>query len=85
MPGEAIAEDVQSPHGRLQRERDLTRNLLRLVSSASDLKGLASGALSLLREWFGCSSVGIRLREGGDFPYFETRGFPAEFVQVENA
>jgi len=28
--------------------------------------------------------VGIRLREGEDFPYYETRGFPPEFVEAEN-
>ena len=28
--------------------------------------------------------MGVRLREGDDFPYFETRGFSAEFVESEN-
>ncbi len=32
----------------------------------------------------GCEAVGIRLREGEDFPYFETAGFPARFVRMEN-
>ena len=36
-----------------------------------------------LHSWSGCEAVGIRLREGDDFPYFETRGFPAEFVLAE--
>ena len=31
----------------------------------------------LIQEWSGCEAVGIRLREGEDFPYCETRGFPA--------
>ena len=39
---------------------------------------------ALLREWSGCEAVGIRLRQGDDFPYFETRGFPPEFVLAEN-
>ena len=28
--------------------------------------------------------MGIRLREGEEFPYFETRGLPPEFVMAEN-
>ena len=37
----------------------------------------------LLREWSGCLSVGIRLTDSDDFPYYETRGFPPEFVELE--
>ena len=32
----------------------------------------------------GCEAVGVRLRQGDDFPYYETRGFPEEFVLAEN-
>jgi signal transduction histidine kinase/ActR/RegA family two-component response regulator len=38
----------------------------------------------LLRNWSECEAVGIRLKEGEDFPYFETRGFPSEFLEAEN-
>ena len=37
----------------------------------------------LLRRWTGCSAVGVRLREGDDFPYYELSGFPEGFGQVE--
>ena len=36
-----------------------------------------------LQRWSGCDAVGVRLKEGEDFPYCETRGFPAEFVEAE--
>ncbi len=39
----------------------------------------------LLKEWSGCEAVGVRLRQGEDFPYCEANGFPAEFVQSENS
>ncbi len=41
-------------------------------------------ASGLLREWSGCEAVGIRLRDGDDYPYFETQGFPSSFVAMEN-
>ena len=36
-----------------------------------------------LQNWSGCEAVGIRLHDGEDYPYYETRGFPPEFVQAE--
>ena len=62
----------------------VTLQFLRLVNSADDLHSLMREATRLLQEWSGCAAVGIRLRDGDDFPYFETRGFPVEFIQAEN-
>jgi signal transduction histidine kinase/GAF domain-containing protein len=40
--------------------------------------------LTLIKEATAFSAVGIRLRDGDDFPYFETKGFSEEFVKAEN-
>ncbi len=66
-------------------ERDVTIRLLALANAQNDLHSLMKQVTLLLREWSGCQAVGIRLRSGEDYPYFETRGFPAEFVQAENS
>jgi two-component system sensor histidine kinase/response regulator len=42
------------------------------------------GVTNLLHEWSECEAVGIRLHDGDDYPYFETRGFSSEFVELEN-
>jgi PAS domain S-box-containing protein len=60
-------------------------NLLRLLNSDNDLHKLIREATALLQEWSGCEAVGIRLKEGEDYPYFETRGFPADFVKAESS
>ena len=44
-----------------------------------------AAATRLLKEWSGCEAVGVRLHQGEDFPYCETMGFPAAFVQLENS
>ncbi len=36
-----------------------------------------------IRRYTGFDAVGIRLREGEDFPYYETSGFSGKFVQAE--
>jgi PAS domain S-box-containing protein len=69
---------------RTQAEREVAARLLGLVNCEGDLHDLIQGVTLLLREFSGCEAVGIRLRDGDDFPYAETRGFPARFVQAEN-
>jgi PAS domain S-box-containing protein len=68
-----------------ESDRESILHLLRLINSNSDLHELMREVTLLLQGWSGCEAVGVRLRDGADFPYFETRGFPAEFVQMENS
>jgi two-component system cell cycle sensor histidine kinase/response regulator CckA len=69
----------------VRAERDLTAHLLQLISAATDLHELARDVTGLMIAWSECDAVGIRLREGDDYPYFETRGFPSRFVRAENS
>lgn len=66
-----------------QRDQDYTVDLLRLIHRATGTADLIRGATALLQSYTGCEAVGIRLRDGGDFPYYETRGFPPSFVEAE--
>jgi PAS domain S-box-containing protein len=66
------------------QERELTVRLFQLLNAPSDLRDLMRSVTGLLRDWVGCEAVGIRLRKGGDFPYFETSGFRAAFIEKEN-
>ncbi len=85
ISGRTKEAEVDALRRQLQHERQLTVRLLHLANSPSDLHSLMREATRLLHEWSGCTAVGIRLRDGDDFPYFETRGFPAEFVEMENS
>jgi PAS domain S-box-containing protein len=69
---------------RIEEERLVTLQLLELINGSNNLHGLMQSATLLLRDWSGCEAVGIRLRQKDDYPYFETRGFPPEFVAAEN-
>lgn len=68
-----------------QSEQNIIIEVLRLLNSSNSLHELMSEITSLMQAWSGCEAVGIRLCEGGDYPYFETRGFPEEFVFAENS
>ena len=70
---------------RYQQERDTTIEFLRLVSQSTGTRELIRGATTFFQQQSGCQAVGIRLKEGDDYPYFEARGFPTEFVHLENS
>jgi len=78
----AFARDI-SARKRADEERDVTVRMLNLINQPTTFDVFMREVTLLLREWSGCSSVGIRLTEGDDFPYYETRGFPPEFVELE--
>ncbi len=60
-----------------------TCHLLEIINSSNDRRELMRSLTGYLRELTGCEAVGVRLREGADYPYFVTRGFPEEFVLAE--
>ncbi len=68
----------------IERERDMTVRLLQLVDGDIELRVLARETTAILHDYTGCEAVGIRLKDGQDYPYFETAGFPAVFVEKEN-
>ncbi|MHC4887188.1 MAG: transporter substrate-binding domain-containing protein, partial [Planctomycetota bacterium] len=64
-------------------EREFTIRILGLIGRPNSLRELMQSCTSIMREWSKCQAVGIRLAQGEDFPYYETRGFTEEFVQAE--
>ncbi len=67
----------------LEDERELTARLILLVNTPGDFSERMSELIYSLQYWSGCEAVGIRLRSGDDYPYYETLGFPPAFVNAE--
>ena len=67
-----------------EQEREVTVELLRIVNESIGTTDLIQKATIFFQEESGCEAVGIRLQEGEDYPYFEARGFPKEFILLEN-
>ena len=78
----AIFEDV-TERKRDEQEREMTIEFLRLVNESKDVGGLVESALTFFQKQSGCEAVGFRLKEGLDYPYYQARGFPEEFVLLE--
>ncbi len=67
----------------LQDRQKVTLDLLEICNNASGIKELVKDLTGFFVEFTGFEAVGVRLQDGEDYPYFETRGFSREFVRLE--
>jgi PAS domain S-box-containing protein len=67
-----------------EEQREIIPRLLSLFNLPNESHEVIKLITGLVRDWLDCDAVGIRLREGEDFPYFEIGGFPEQFAQMEN-
>jgi len=79
----AVVRDI-SERKRAEQERGTTIEFLRIVNESTGIYDLISATMHFFRKQYDCSAVGIRLRDGDDFPYFVAQGFPADFTAGEN-
>ena len=68
---------------RVEEEREKTIEILRLINQARGIEDLAKIVTEYIRDWLAIEAVGIRFKEGDDYPYYETKGFPQDFVLAE--
>ena len=59
-------------------------DLMHVCVNPGNLPAFIKSLTGFFKQHTGCHAVGVRLREGEDFPYYETQGFPPEFVLAEN-
>lgn len=66
-------------------EREISIELLDLFNRTDNMHDMIGSVIELLKKWSGCEAVGIRLKEGDDYPYYQTQGFHESFVSMENS
>jgi PAS domain S-box-containing protein len=79
----AVFEDITA-RKRMDQERQIAIEFLHLINASAGTRGLVEATTRFFQEQSGCEAVGIRLCEGDDYPYYETRGFSKAFVLAEN-
>ncbi|MCM2284149.1 MAG: PAS domain S-box protein [Desulfobacula sp.] len=72
-----------SDQKQIDTERENMIQVLEILNAKTDIRELMRSLLNFIQEISGCESVGVRLREGNDFPYYETRGFSDDFIETE--
>jgi PAS domain S-box-containing protein len=66
-----------------EEKQRLMLDVLQLINSAESWQTLLNTILEYLKKWSGCEAIGIRIKDGPDFPYFQTSGFSESFVRKE--
>ena len=80
---EGMTEDITE--SKLSEVRlNLAKEILETLNHTNDIKTLINDILRLLKEHTGFEAIGIRLKEGEDYPYFVAIGFLAHFLEAEN-
>lgn len=65
-------------------EHEVTLDLVKIINECTSSDELIRSALKFFQKQSSCQAVGIRLKDGFDYPYHSVKGFPAEFVEQEN-
>ena len=81
---QGIARDI-TERKRVSEEHQTAIEFLRIVNENLGMRELIQAVTAFIQERSGCEAVGVRLHQGDDYPYYETRGFPAEFVALETS
>jgi PAS domain S-box-containing protein len=68
---------------RTEFEQESSIQMLEILNAQTDLRELMRALLKFMQKICGCDAVGIRLRKGNDFPYYEVSGFSEAFVAAE--
>jgi len=63
---------------------DMGNEILQILNKPGSLHDSIQGILTVLKTRTGFDAVGIRLRNGSDFPYFAQSGFSNDFLMTEN-
>lgn len=70
----------------MKQQNEILLKLLECLHVSTDVKDIASVVINSIKKHTDIEAVGIRLKNADDdFPYFETKGFPSYFIQMENS
>jgi PAS domain-containing protein len=82
---ERESDTLESKLNWAQQSQALAVRILTLLNRQIVASDVIREIVGLVKEYTGFEAVQIRLRDREDFPYFETRGFPSYFVEVERS
>jgi hypothetical protein len=76
--------EIHSVLAQTEQCQVLATHIIELINKKSSRDDFIRDILFVIKVVAGLEAVGIRLKEGDDFPYFETVGFSKNFVKAEN-
>jgi PAS domain S-box-containing protein len=79
-----VLHDITAQRRR-EKNMQLATTVLECLNAHEDKRDMIQAVLAEIQESTGLDAVAIRLHEGDDYPYWETAGFPGEFVEAESS
>ena len=80
----AAARDITERKVAEERQ-GVTNSLLELYAKKTSRKEYLDSAVEVIRDWSGCSRVGVRVKDDkGNIPYESFVGFEKDFLALEN-
>ena len=76
-------EQVEYELKQEKQQKALSIIILDTINKSETWKDCIEKILGEIKQFTGFEAIAIRLREGEDFPYYVTKGFPAHFVEAE--
>ena len=87
--GEVIGVSVfafdNTEQKRLLMQQNLTIKILGILNKQSNFINLIDEIIKSIKTATGLEAVGIRLKDGEDFPYISHQGFSKDFITAENS
>ena len=74
-------EELAGNHG--ERARHLMAGILDSLNRSINVEEITRNIIQSLQEFSGIEAVAVRMREGDDYPYYVSEGFPASFIKKE--
>ena len=78
-----LAIDDITDRKETENEKQTMIEILKIINNCLTIRELIHKVIMYVRHYIACDAVGIRIKVGDDFPYYETNGFSKEFVEAE--
>lgn len=75
----------RSARTRLEDIQNATITVMSFLNKDDEISDLIRNICEFLKGWLACDAMGIRLKDGEDFPYYVSRGFPEDFLLLETS
>jgi len=69
---------------RYDRRKDVLIDILTTLNFLESEEQSIETLLRIIKQYTNVEAIALRLQEGKDYPYFVIKGFPAEFLRIEN-
>jgi|GEM_PF-1570850 len=80
---DGIAHDI-TERKRLESYREMGQEVLQLLNEPGEQQDVIQRVITAMKARTGFASVGLRLQDGEDFPYYVQQGLTQEFLLTEN-